>query len=185
MIRTDLEELIGQALIEEVLTSPKPGLVDLFDNGAHKDMDVETFRKSSEAIAPYLAEMAGIGYLEENPDLIFPKIRTIGIEAEKAMFEATDGINTHKGAIFTLGVILAGYGHCLRKETVSPDEIFYTVIRLTYDHLKNDFEQMSNENPETKGEILFNQHKETGVRGQCRADQEKSWKTGMMNGSPG
>ena len=48
---------IKNALLGEVFTTPKPGLVDLWDNGAHRDMNWITFRKSADAITPYLTAM--------------------------------------------------------------------------------------------------------------------------------
>ena len=86
----------------EVGATPKPGLVDRHDSGAHTDMDYDTFAASTTAIVPYLARMFEAGYTWESKDFnaLFESIRPIGIEAEKAMFAATDGVNTHKGMIF-------------------------------------------------------------------------------------
>ena len=98
-----IEFCIHNALLKEVGTTPKPGLVDLHDTGAHKDMDYDTFVKSTYAIKPYILRMAveGFHWNHELKDL-FPHIREIGKQAEKAMFQATDGVNTHKGIIFTM-----------------------------------------------------------------------------------
>ena len=105
-MRETIEKCVCKALLGEVYTTPKPGLVDLKDNGAHKDMDVHTFEKSTAAIAPYIAEMFCEGYAnQQSLENLFARIRQIGIEAEKAMFEATKGINTHKGILFTMGII--------------------------------------------------------------------------------
>ena len=104
-----------EALLEEVYASPKPGLVDLYSTGAHKDMDVSTFEKSSAALRPYFASMALEGLIFSGaPGQLFQQIRRIGISAEKAMYEATEGVNTHKGMIFHMGILSAAAGACIR-----------------------------------------------------------------------
>jgi len=93
-------------LDQEVATFPKPGLVSHRDSGSHHDMDAGTFRQSAEAIRPYLAELALAGA----KDAGMGRLRVIGLEAEAAMLVATDGINTHRGAIFGLGLLAAAAG---------------------------------------------------------------------------
>lgn len=103
------------ALLEEVYTSPKPGLVDLYSTGAHKDMDVITFERSAAALEPYFAAMALEGMrFPDAPELLFDTIRRIGLSAEKAMYEATAGVNTHKGLIYHMGILSAAAGACIR-----------------------------------------------------------------------
>lgn len=107
-------DLAHRALLEEVYTSPKPGLVDLYSNGAHKDMDVSTFERSAAALKPYFALMAMEGIKNsKDPDAIFANIRKKGLEAEKAMYNATAGVNTHKGLIFNMGILSAAVGACI------------------------------------------------------------------------
>ncbi len=107
-------ELAYRALLEEVYTSPKPGLVDLYSNGAHKDMDVSTFERSAAALEPYFASMAMEGMKNpEEPELVFANIRNLGLDAEKAMYQATAGVNTHKGLIFNMGILSAAVGACI------------------------------------------------------------------------
>ena len=110
-----IEFCIRNALLKEVGTTPKPGLVDLHDTGAHKDMDYDTFVKSTYAIKPYILRMAVEGF-HWNHELknLFPHIREIGKQAEKAMFQATDGVNTHKGIIFTMGILATAAGYELK-----------------------------------------------------------------------
>lgn len=101
-------ELIGiaaaEALRAELETWPKPGLVSLEDNGAHTDMNAATFVASIKALAPYFVDFARAGRGD------FETLRAIGIEAEAAMMRATRGINTHRGAIFGLGLLCAAQG---------------------------------------------------------------------------
>jgi len=99
MISSIFSEECAYALMAEVGATPKPGLVDRHDSGAHTDMNYDTFAASTTAIVPYLTRMFEAGQAWESKDFnaLFESIRPIGIEAEKAMFAATDGVNTHKG----------------------------------------------------------------------------------------
>ena len=116
--RAALLERIGwqvrNALLGEVYATPKPGLVDRRDTGAHRDMNYETFLASTEAITPYMVRMFAEGMdataVGHTPEEVFRAIRGIGLEAEQAMYAATDGVNTHKGMIFTMGIVLAAAG---------------------------------------------------------------------------
>ena len=96
-------DLVERALRLELDTTPKPGLVDRRDNGAHKDMDYALMSKSISALRPYLTRLA----VESAKDIDPAKIKEIGIEAEKAMLKATGGVNTHKGALFCIGLSVA------------------------------------------------------------------------------
>lgn len=105
-------DLAERALRLELDTTPKPGLVDRRDNGAHKDMDYALMSKSISALRPYLTRLA----VESAKDIDPAKIKEIGIEAEKAMLKATDGVNTHKGALFCIGLSVAA-ASCLACST--------------------------------------------------------------------
>lgn len=129
-------DLVHRALLEEVYTSPKPGLVDLYSNGAHKDMDVSTFERSAAALKPYFALMAMEGIKNfSDPKLLFANIRKLGLDAEKAMYEATAGVNTHKGIIFNMGILSAAVGACIGEyKTVNIDclmEMEQAMVRET------------------------------------------------------
>ena len=117
---SEIGESIGnrayRALLAEVYTTPKPGLVDLFSTGAHQDMNVHTFEKSAYALYPWFVRMAAQGaILSGDLQELFRDVRVSGIEAEKAMYRATGGVNTHKGLIFTLGIFCAAAGRCARE----------------------------------------------------------------------
>ncbi|MCP3398690.1 triphosphoribosyl-dephospho-CoA synthase MdcB [Bradyrhizobium sp. CCGB20] len=96
----------ADCLTMELETWPKPGLVSHVDNGSHDDMDADTFRRSAVAIRPYLQSLADAGALGCGMGVL----RIIGLEAERAMLEATSGVNTHRGAIFGLGLLCAAAG---------------------------------------------------------------------------
>ena len=98
--------LAAQSLLREVHTTPKPGLVDRRNNGSHKDMDIGLFEASAKALQPYFQNCVEIGQETAalSPEETFPLLRKAGVRAEDAMLRATGGVNTHKGAVFTLGL---------------------------------------------------------------------------------
>lgn len=104
-----IAHLATQALQAELDTTPKPGLVDKDNNGAHRDMDYALMQLSINTLHPYFVRLALLGFADTLPS--HTVIRDTGIEAEKAMLEATNGVNTHKGALFSMGlaVVAAAY----------------------------------------------------------------------------
>ena len=97
-----LAELAQRALRKELETPGKPGLVGPDSCGAHKDMDYSTMLRGIAAIRPFFPRMALAASA--------PELRELGIEAEKAMLAATGGVNTHRGAIFCIGLALNARG---------------------------------------------------------------------------
>ena len=91
------------ALHDELALSPKPGLVTLVDSGSHDDMDARSFMRSLLALRGYFVRMADLGAAV----VPFAQLECCGIDAEARMLAATGGVNTHRGAIFTLGPLLA------------------------------------------------------------------------------
>ena len=98
------------ALERELLTTPKPGLVDRDNNGAHTDMDVPLFLKSAASLVPYFKTAVRLGL----DDAGMAPLKDAGLAAERAMFAATNGVNTHKGMIYSMGLLLYGMGKALR-----------------------------------------------------------------------
>ncbi len=106
-------ELATRALLHEVLVSPKPGLVDRRNNGAHGDMDTFTFAASAAALTPYFRDMAARGLAFPpggDRGALLPRLRVPGIAAEGKMFAATGGVNTHRGLVFSMGLFCAAAG---------------------------------------------------------------------------
>ena len=96
------------SLLAEVRTTPKPGLVDCSNNGAHTDMNLAMFEASAYALESSFAQCAQAGAeLVLDIPALAARLRTVGLEAERRMYEATGGINTHKGAIFSMGILCA------------------------------------------------------------------------------
>ena len=104
-----IAHLATQALQAELDTTPKPGLVDKDNNGAHRDMDYALMQRSINTLHPYFVKLALLGFADTLPT--HTSIRDIGIEAEKAMLSATNGVNTHKGALFSMGLAVVAAAH--------------------------------------------------------------------------
>lgn len=107
-----IAHLATQALQTELDTTPKPGLVDKHDNGAHRDMDYALMLESIRALHPYFLKLSLLGFQDQQPET--EQIRTIGIKAEKAMLEATRNVNTHKGALFSLGLTVVAAAQMMK-----------------------------------------------------------------------
>lgn len=104
-----IAHLATQALQAELDTTPKPGLVDKDNNGAHRDMDYALMQRSIDTLHPYFVKLALLGCADALPS--HTAIRDAGIEAEKAMLSATNGVNTHKGALFSMGLAVVAAAH--------------------------------------------------------------------------
>jgi len=111
--------LAVRALLYEVNTTPKPGLVDRNNCGSHKDMNTFTFLNSAAALWPYFHQCAKTGYYSTEtgsaPAEVFSSLRKHGRAAELTMYHATGGVNTHKGAVFSLGIICAAAARALHQ----------------------------------------------------------------------
>lgn len=167
VLEKEVEKILYESLMEEVSTTPKPGLVDLHDSGAHTDMNYYTFLQSARSITPYLAKMFQTGCSwQGTPAQLFAKIRPIGREAEAAMFWATEGINTHKGAIFTLGILSAAAGAVYRPgQRLCAELICAYAGEMTRETLQRELEAMKLRTPVTNGEWIFRKYGASGVRG--------------------
>lgn len=107
-----LSALARQALEDEVDLTPKPGLVDRRNTGAHDDMDRPLFHRSAGALAPYFRQFAARGMAGASPR----ELQSLGRQAEHAMLAATGGVNTHKGAIYSGALLLHAAGRLLSGE---------------------------------------------------------------------
>lgn len=116
-----IAHLATQALQAELDTTPKPGLVDKDNNGAHRDMDYALMQRSIDTLHPYFVKLALLGCADALPT--HTSIRDIGIEAEKAMLSATNGVNTHKGALFSMGLAVVAAAHEERKIAANEEQI--------------------------------------------------------------
>ena len=94
------------ALYLELTLEPKPGLVSLRDSGSHLDMDASTFVRSLFALRHYFAHAAQAGMQDQD----LATLQALGVTAEARMLRATRGVNTHRGAVFGLGLLCAAAG---------------------------------------------------------------------------
>ena len=158
-----------KALLYEVATTPKPGLVDFENSGAHSDMDRFTFIDSTCVLRSYFEACAQIG--AENPDGIpadiFERLRCAGQQAEAEMLRATQNVNTHKGALFSLGILCCAAGMGFERSG-SLDELFQHASALAQASL-SDFDKLSCENARPGGERQFVESGLTGARGEAAA----------------
>ena len=103
-----------RALTLELDTTPKPGLVDLHDNGSHRDMNYDLMMRSIHALRPHFVEVATAPFVTLQQYV--SDLQAIGKQAEKDMLVVTGGVNTHKGAFFSLGITIAA-------ARISPNDI--------------------------------------------------------------
>ncbi len=168
-------DLAVKSLLEEVYTTPKPGLVDRRNCGSHRDMDLPLFEQSAEALRPYFEECFTLGRVgtDQPPEEVFHGMRQAGLEAEKRMFRATNGVNTHKGALFTFGLLLGALGRLWNAEnpTPSPEKICREAGHLYAHQLENDLSQA----PNTAGLKLFRTHGIPGIRGEAAQGFPTLW----------
>ena len=159
--------LAVQSLIDEVHTTPKPGLVDRRNNGSHKDMDIRLFEASAHALQPYFKACVELGqetaHLPQNET--FPLLRNAGIQAESDMLRATGGVNTHKGAIYTLGILCGSIGRLwsAHKPIADIGDILTECISIVRDAVQADF---ASADGKTAGEQLYLRCGIRGIRGE-------------------
>lgn len=158
-----------RAMMYEVCTTPKPGLVDRANNGSHNDMDIYTFIDSSAVLMPYFREfvMSGIELHKEKPQFIFEKIRYIGMKAEDHMLKTTKNVNTHKGLIFSLGIICSALGYLYANNKKIESDNTLELTKIMTESVLDDFKYITKENAKTHGEKLFALHGITGIRGEA------------------
>ncbi|MCM1221426.1 MAG: triphosphoribosyl-dephospho-CoA synthase CitG [Lachnospiraceae bacterium] len=171
----------GQALLEEVYTTPKPGLVDLCSCGAHTDMNVHTFERSAQALTPYFIRMAYQGcMLSCSCEELFRQIRRTGLAAEQAMYRATDGVNTHKGLIFTLGIYCAAAGRCIAERgRVTEQGVREIQQRMTVRILTEELAGLRQREAVSHGEENLHRYGTAGIRGEAIEGYRPVWEEAL------
>lgn len=156
-----------ESLIREVELTPKPGLVDQRNTGAHRDMDLQTFRVSAVAIAEWLPVFFQRGYVDcaVPASYFLPLLRPEGVACENAMFQATRGVNTHKGGVFSMGLLCAAAGRLHgRDEPMSQVSLCEEVAQICVSLVEHELKGRSEAT--TAGELLFQKYGLTGARGE-------------------
>ena len=169
-----------RALLYEVCTTPKPGLVDRANSGSHRDMDIFTFMDSAAALQPYFRRCAEIGmdFRRCGETGMVCLLREAGAGAERDMLSVTGGVNTHKGAIFSMGIACAALGRLDHSHWSDPEAVLAECGRVAAALAGNDFAKLDRmiegqgkgplaESSLTVGEKLYLQYGIRGVRGQA------------------
>ena len=154
-----------RAMKTEVELTPKPGLVDRANSGAHCDMDIHTFYASIKAIKPFVVHWIHTAqtYAHENAKQSFVRLRKIGIACEKAMFEATKGVNTHKGMIFCLCVFCGAIGRLKGSHQRFTCKTLQAQMQALCENLVED--DLLHVKPNSAGARFFYETGSSGIRG--------------------
>ncbi len=163
-----VSDLAIEALHREVMLTPKPGLVDRRNSGAHRDMTLGTFMASGAAIRPWFPLFFDTGVKTASRPIaeVLAKLRADGVACEKAMFAATNGVNTHKGAIFSFGLLIAAAGRRFALgDTLKREALCSDVASMTADLVERELKRAKRSR--TAGEALYRRHGFTGARGEA------------------
>ncbi len=159
-----------EGMLFEVSATPKPGLVDRNNCGAHKDMDYFTFMSSAASLHATFENLVRAGWENRNRPIkeLLSYMRSEGIDAEKKMFSFTKGVNTHKGMIFTLGMLCGCAGWALEKNEL---DLNYDVLSILVSEMcegicAREFKEIENKENLTKGERMYVKYGCTGARGE-------------------
>ena len=152
-----IAELACRSLLYEVCTTPKPGLVDRRNSGSHKDMDCFTFMSSAASLWPYFQKCAQMGMetAQEPPKETFRRLRWAGKIAGYDMNQATNGVNTHKGALFSIGILCGALGRLPREKWKNVKVVLGECAAMTKGIVEHDFREVTEENAGTTGEKLY------------------------------
>ena len=170
-------EQVYSALVQEARLSPKPGLVDTVNNGSHKDMNLHTFEQSAVSLRPFFTQfvLKGMTTAHLPEKQILAEVRPLGLLAEKAMFKATHGVNTHKGAIFSFGLVCTAIGRLLIRQDVAQSAVDFDIklicslVAQFAQGLTDELKHYPDHLPVTAGVRLFRKYGLTGARGEAES----------------
>lgn len=183
--QAELAQVVGrlasQALRLEMELTPKPGLVDRANAGAHHDMDLTTFRASLAAISPWFVvffEQGAQGVALPARDFL-PHLRRSGLDCERAMLAATGGVNTHKGSIFSLGLLCAAAGRLVaRGDDLAHHAVCAEVALMCADLVQRELTVPAAAH--SAGERLYWQYGLKGARGEAQSGFATARTHGMV-----
>lgn len=172
--------LAVRGLLYEACAAPKPGLVDRLDPGSHKDMDVFTFLSSAAALQPYFADCFRLGRqtCHYSPQETFRQLRLPGMLAEGEMYRATGGINTHKGAIFSMGLLCGALGRLEEEDRRDLMAISRMCAGMTEGLTGRELRDRA-EDHATNGERAYLRHGVGGIRAQAEQGFPAVMNTGL------
>ena len=168
----DAKEAAGlsvRALMYEVAVTPKPGLVDRANNGSHADMDFYSFASSASALHPYFETCVHIGRQTagQRPPKTLAALRFPGRQAECDMRRATGGVNTHKGAIYSMGLVCGALGRLDRAQWRQPALVMQEAAAMAAGAVENELGGVAPETAKTPGERFYALYGVAGVRGEA------------------
>ena len=161
--------LAVRALLYEVAVTPKPGLVDRANCGSHRDMDFYSFLSSAAALQPYFEACAHTGRqtADLSPDRTLDALRFPGLQAECDMYRATGGVNTHKGAVYSVGLVCGALGRLERDQWKDPGRVLSEAAAMAAKSVKKELAGVSPETAKTQGERIYAMYGVAGVRGEA------------------
>ncbi|WP_426505417.1 triphosphoribosyl-dephospho-CoA synthase CitG [Serratia proteamaculans] len=165
----DFAHAAYRALLVEVNLTPKPGLVDRHNNGAHRDMNLGHFYRSARAIGIWLPRFVRQG----RDDAFRPaaeqllRLRPLGLACENHMFQATGGINTHKGSVFSLGLLCAAFGRRYQQQPIDAKTLCAEVASMCHGLVARELQQHNA--LQTAGQRLFAEYGLSGARGEAES----------------
>ena len=174
--------LAVQALLYEVCVTPKPGLVDRANNGSHRDMDIYTFMASASSLWPYFASCVKIGIQtgDRHAPETLSALRWYGIRAECDMRRVTHGVNTHKGAIYSMGLLCGALGRLGREKWADPAAVLSEIAAMTRGSVEKELNGITPETAQTAGQRIYALYRIAGVRGEA----EKGFPSVLEYGLP-
>ncbi len=155
-----LAQLAKQALVAEAELTPKPGLVDRRGPGSHDDLSLAMMLASAQTLEPFFQAMSDAASTRRPCRALFDELQQIGLLAECAMYATTGGVNTHKGAIWTLGLLVSACTIQLTSDC-APDSITSIASRLA------SYATKSYPARPTHGRLVEQKYSVTGARGEA------------------
>lgn len=160
-----------RALLYEVCVSPKPGLVDRYNSGSHADMNIYTFMSSASSLFPYFENciLTGRATSELPASETLARLRKEGLLAEGIMRHATGDINTHKGAIYSMGLLCGALGRIRTEDWANPERVTGEVSAIASGSVARELDSVKDVSHPTPGQRIYAQYGITGIRGEVEA----------------
>lgn len=160
-----VSQYLTQAILLEVSTHPKPGLVTRYSQGAHKDMNIFTFMMSSAVLSKSFYDLMELGHNHNGPIReLLSKVRCYGIDAEKELLRVTKGVNTQRGILFAGGLVSAAAGYAFKAD-LSKNCLLDIVREMTAGIVERELVNLDRDS-KTAGEKLYKEYGITGIRGE-------------------
>lgn len=158
-------QYLTQAILLEVSTHPKPGLVTRLSNGAHKDMSIFTFMMSSAVLSKAFNDLQDIGQAHRGTLAeLFCKLRSYGVGAEAELLRVTKGVNTQRGILFAGGIVSAVSGYAMNMG-LSRDALLPLIKEMAAGLVARELKNLDHA-AMTAGEKLYYKYGITGIRGE-------------------